>query len=133
LTPFPHPFSPQVLHCQGLDELAPIGPATIATVRPSGVEMSILDPSELGFPPCTISDLKGGDRVSNARSLRQVLAGELPGPIADTVALNAGAGLYVAGVAGSIREGCEMAKAAIQAGTPIQTLDKWVKCSQAAA
>lgn len=129
----PHPPAPQVIHCQGLDELAPIGTATVATVRPSGVEMSVLDPAELGFPPCSIADLKGGDRVSNAQSLRKVLAGQLPGPIADTVALNAGAGLYVSGVAQTILEGCEMAKAAIQAGTPLQTLDKWVKCSQAAA
>jgi anthranilate phosphoribosyltransferase len=116
-----------------LDELAPIGTATVATVRPSGVEMSVLDPAELGFPPCSILDLKGGDRVFNADSLRKVLAGQLPGPIADTVALNAGVGLYVAGVAHSIRQGCEMAKAAIEAGTPVHTLDKWVRCSQATA
>ena len=62
-----------------------------------------------------------------------MLAGKLPGPIADTVALNAGAGLFVAGIAQSIQQGCAMAKSAIEAGTPLATLDKWIACSQAAA
>mmetsp|Transcript_2571 Transcript_2571/g.7442 ORF Transcript_2571/g.7442 Transcript_2571/m.7442 type:complete len:274 (-) Transcript_2571:497-1318(-) len=120
-----------VIHCQGLDELAPIGMATIATVRPSGVEHSVLDPAGLGFKPCTIADLKGGDRVENAQSLRKVLAGELAGPIADTVALNAGAGLFVAGCADSIEQGCHIARKAIEAGTALATLEKWIQCANA--
>ena len=86
-----------------------------------------------------------------------MLSGKLPGPIADTVALNAGAGLYVAGVAPTLQAGCKLASEAIAAGSPpaaleagtfarfptrsrprrvgspISTLDKWVQCSQAAA
>lgn len=122
-----------VLHCCGLDELAPIGVAHIATVRPEGVELGTLDPTKLGFSTCTIEDLRGGDRVSNARSLRQVLGGELPGPIADTVALNAGAGLYVAGKANSMQEGCDMARRAISEGSPLKVLEQWAACSVAAA
>lgn len=71
--------------------------------------------------------------MENAASLRKVLSGTLPGPIADTVALNAGAGLYVAGVAPTLQAGCKLASEAIAAGSPISTLDKWVQCSQAAA
>ena len=44
-------------------------------------------------------DLKGGTAVENAQILRDVLAGKLQGPVTDTVILNAGAGLYVAGAA----------------------------------
>ena len=40
--------------------------------------------------------------------------------------LNAGAGLYVCGKAPSVKEGCDMARAAVEAGTPMQTLNKWV-------
>ena len=39
----------QVLHCGGLDELAPIGVATVATVTPAGVQMGTIDPFLLGF------------------------------------------------------------------------------------
>lgn len=64
----------------GLDELAPIAVATVATVTPSGVTMGTIDPFQLGFPKCTIDDLKGGDATTNAEVLRQVFCGQLAGP-----------------------------------------------------
>ena len=45
----------------------------------------------------------------------------------DTVALNAGAGLYVYGIVHSIEDGYHMAKKKISTGTVIQTLDAWAK------
>ena len=42
--------------------------------------------------------------------------------VTDTVVLNAGAGLYVCGKAASVKEDCDMARAAVEAGTPMQTL-----------
>ena len=79
-----------VVFCGGLDELAPVAVATVATVRPSGVTMGTIDLFELGFK-CTLDDLKGGDRAENAKILRELLGGKRTGPLADTVALNAGA------------------------------------------
>ena len=121
-----------VVFCGGLDELAPIATATVATVTPSGVTMGTIDPLALGFAKCEISDLKGGTAVENAAILRQVLSGELSGAVTDTVVLNAGAGLYVAGVAASVGEGCAMAAEAVKAGRPMETLRKWAAASQAA-
>jgi len=118
-----------VVHCGGLDELAPIAVAIVATVTKSGVEMGTVDPFALGFAKCTIEDLKGGDRVENAAILRKVLSGEMTGPVTDTVILNAGAGLYVAGTAPSVEAGCKMAADAIKAGKPMEVLSKWVTSS----
>jgi len=115
-----------VVHCGGLDELAPIAVATVATVTPTGVAMGTIDPFNLGFAKCTIADLKGGTAPENAAILRKVLSGEASGPVTDTVVLNAGAGLYVAGAAGSVAEGCAQAAAAIKAGKPMEVLQKWV-------
>jgi len=122
-----------VVHCGGLDELAPIAVATVATVTPTGVQMGTIDPFALGFAKCTIADLKGGTRVENAAILRQVLSGEMSGPVSDTVVLNAGAGLFVAGAATSVADGCARAAEAIKAGTPMQTLSRWAAASKAAA
>ena len=119
-----------VVHCGGLDELAPIAVATCATVTPSGVSMGTVDPFLLGFKQCTIEDLKGGTAPVNAQILRDVLGGKLPGPVTDTVVLNAGAGLFVAGKAASVADGCKLASEAIAAGTPLQTLEKWVASSK---
>ena len=68
--------------------------------------------------------------AENAKILRELLGGKRTGPLADTVALNAGAGLYVAGVAASVKEGCEQAAAAMKAGTPLALMEKWAACSQ---
>lgn len=40
-----------------------------------------------GIPRCTLEDLKGGNADFNAKSLRNVFAGE-PGPIADSLVSN---------------------------------------------
>ena len=85
-----------------------------------------MDPFALGFTKCSLEDLKGGSAAENAEILKSVLAGKLPGPVTDTVVLNAAAGLYVCGRAASVREGCDMARAAIASGSPLQTLHKWV-------
>jgi len=119
-----------VVHCGGLDELAPIAVATVATVTPDGVAMGTIDPFVLGFSKCTIEDLKGGNAVENAEILRSVLSGKSSGPVVDTIVLNAGAGLYVAGHASSVREGCDLAAAAIKAGKPMEVLQKWAACSK---
>jgi anthranilate phosphoribosyltransferase len=120
-----------VVHCGGLDELAPIAVATAATVTRSGVAMGTIDPFLLGFEKCSLADLKGGTAAENAAILRDVLSGRLAGPVTDTVVLNAGAALHVAGLAPSIAEGCKLAAEAIKAGKPMETLQKWVETSQA--
>lgn len=121
-----------VVHCCGLDELAPIGVASVATVGPDGVSVGSLDPvAELGMKRCTIADLAGGDATANADALVRVLGGQLGGAVADTVALNAGAGLFVAGVVPTIKEGCERARASMAEGAPLKVLREWARCSQA--
>lgn len=70
-----------VVHCGGLDELAPIAVADVANVSLEGVTFSKLDPFELGLARCTIADLMGGEAEENAIALRRVINGECPGPL----------------------------------------------------
>ena len=53
------------------------------------------------------------------------------GPIADTIALNAGAGLYVYGSAATIAEGYATGKRGLASGAALATLDKWAGVTQA--
>ena len=103
-----------VVHCCGLDELAPIGVAEAVEIRKGqGVKRIKIDTLDMGIEKCTIADLRGGSKEVNAKIIREVLGGTRKGPIADTIAMNAGAGLYVAGVAKSIQEGLRKAQEAI--------------------
>ena len=53
--------------------------------------------------------------------------------LANTIALNTGAGLYVYGSAASIEEGFKIAREAIQQGKAIKVLDDWAKESKSLA
>eukprot|EP00939_MAST-03C_sp_MAST-3C-sp1_P001521 g1521.t1 len=118
-----------VVHCCGLDELAPLGIADAVEIRRGhGMKRIKIDVVDgIGIPKCTIADLRGGSKEVNARIIRGVLAGGegARGPIADTIALNAGAGLYVAGLSASIKEGFEKASAVLKSGAAAKQLEKW--------
>ncbi|KAF0700668.1 Aste57867_8846 [Aphanomyces stellatus] len=121
-----------VVHCAGLDELNPIGDAEIVEVTKKGCKRYTLTPEELGIPRCTLPELKGGDAEENCRILRKVFQGgdHCDNAIGNTIAYNAGAGLYVYGLADSIKSGYEMAKQTLLSGRALETLDKWSQVAQ---
>jgi anthranilate phosphoribosyltransferase len=57
------------------------------------VETFELDPAGLGLQPARVEDLAGGEPEENAALMRDLLSGRTGGPLADVVALNAGAAL----------------------------------------
>jgi len=127
-----------VVHCCGLDELAPLGPAAAVELRADGsLDYDVvIDAADWGVPRCTVADLRGGSPAENAAALRALLAGgdaAAASPFGQTVALNAGAALYVAGRAASVREGYALAIDALRAGAGGATLEKWVAVSSALA
>lgn len=123
-----------------LDELAGTSPAQVWEVRGGTVTHTKLDPvEELGVPPITIADLRGGEASENAGVAWTVLAGKI-GPVRDTVILNAAAGLVADGTlpgtgSGSLAErfaaGMKLAAAAIDDGRAADVLDRWVAASNA--
>lgn len=113
----------------GIDEISLCAPTKVAELKNGAITEYILNPQDLGFSLATREDLQGGDIVRNAEVLREVLGGA-KGPKRDIVLLNAGAALYVAGVAGSIKEGAALAAKAIDEGKAAATLDAWAKVTR---
>lgn len=118
-----------IVHSQGLDELTPMGSATIMEVTKDQSETYEFDPLEVGIPRCEVEDLKGGDRFVNAELLRETLAGK-PGAIGNALALNAGVALSAAGKADSVKAGVQLALEVQQSGEGLKTLDKWCAKTQ---
>lgn len=108
----------------GWDEATPVGPFLILDVRPGRVERTQRDPIDVGIARCSPEDLKGGTPEHNADALRCVLQGEDTGPHRDALMLTAGLALEVSGVAPSMREGIERARAAIASGAAASMLEK---------
>lgn len=122
----------------GLDELAATGSSDVWEVRDGEVAHHRLDPvSELGLTPTSLEELRGADAVFNAAVARDVLAGA-PGPVRETVLLNAAAALVadgsLAGTAeGSLLErlarGIEIAAHSVDSGGAQDALARWAAAS----
>jgi anthranilate phosphoribosyltransferase len=120
----------------GLDELTTTDTSTVWVVHDGTVSQTVVDPADLGLPRSKPADLRGGDAAHNAEVARAVLAGE-PGPIRDTVVLNAGAALAAAAgvpraadLTGALADACRRASAAIDSGGAAALLDRWAAAAQ---
>ena len=118
-----------VYSSEGFDEFGLGGPSTVTEFdRERGVRTYDVDASDHGLSPAQASAVIGGDVARNVEITQAVLGGEL-GPSRDIVLLNAGAGIYVAGQADSIREGIEIARQALDSGAAASALERLVAAS----
>ena len=114
----------------GLDEMSPSGATKVARLKDGKITMSEVIPADAGLKSWPFAAIKGGDATHNAEALKAVLAGE-QGAYRDTVLLNAGAALVVAGRAEDLREGAAIAAESIDQGKAAERLDRLVKVSNA--
>jgi anthranilate phosphoribosyltransferase len=133
-----------VIHGVGLDEISPLGPATIYEIRNVAPLSPTLqnekvyetrtlefDPLSIGIPRCTVEDLKGGGPAENAAEFRKVLLGGTEhNAKRHAVILNAGLGCYVYGLTDSIEAGCALARTTLESGQAHEVLQEWITFSQ---
>ena len=118
-----------VVHgADGLDELSTTGYTKVSECRGNSVQTFYVHPAEFGLSKATPESLKGGDATTNAAIVRGVLDGEAGNP-RDVVLLNAGAALFVAAHADTVRAGIANAAAAIDSGAARQVLARLVSVS----
>lgn len=111
-----------IVHGDGLDELTTAGVSEVASLADGAVSSFLVRPGDAGLPTARIEDLAGGSPTENASEMRRLLAGA-GGPIRDIVLLNAAAALIVAGRAGDLRGGVELAAASIDGGAALAALE----------
>ena len=115
----------------GIDELSPAGPNLVCEVVDGDVREREIDPLELGVPRCDPSELRGGSPGDNAEAIRAVFRGENGGK-RSAILLNAAGAIAAAGHADDLREGLEVARAAVDSGAALARLDELIAFSQAA-
>ncbi len=117
----------------GIDELSPVGPNLVAEVVDGEVFERRLDPEvELGIPRCSVDELRGGNPMKNAESIRTLFAGE-EGGRRDAVLLNAAGAIAAGGHATDLREGLELARKAIDSGAATERLELLIAFSRETA
>jgi anthranilate phosphoribosyltransferase len=104
-----------VVHAtNGIDEIAGDAPTRIFQFAGDEVRRFTLDPADYGVH-ASLAAIRGGDARENGTALLAILDGERS-PRADVVSLNAALALVVAGRAGEMREGLELARSAVARG-----------------
>jgi anthranilate phosphoribosyltransferase len=112
----------------GLDEITTSGPTYVAELAGGKVRTFEIAPEEVGLKRSSAADLKGADAETNAKALREVLAGR-PGPFRDVALLNAAAALTVAGKANALADGLKLAQNSVDSGEAKKRLDRLVEVS----
>ena len=111
-----------------LDEISMSAPTTVCEFKDGWYKVYEITPERFGFERCTKEDLKGGTPEENAQIVRDILSGQ-KGHKRNTVLMNAGAALYIAGKAETFGEGIMLAGSLIDSGAVTKTLEKLVEIS----
>ncbi len=112
-----------------LDEISMSAPTTVCEFSNGSYRTYTITPEEFGLTRCKKEDLKGGLPAENAEITRQILSGAA-GPKRDAVLMNAGAALYLAGKAESMKAGIQLAADLIDSGAAMRTLEQLIAVSQ---
>src|SRR5688572_10281168 len=100
---------------EGLDEIALSGETMVAELKDGDIREYTVSPADFGLRAADAAQI----RVMNVDESKAMMLGALEdrqGAARDIVALNAGASLYVAGLAPTLASGVELAFATIRSG-----------------
>lgn len=119
-----------VVHAKdGMDEIS-IGASTrVAELHNGKVTTYTINPEDFGFESSDVSKLAVSSADESLQKIMKVLNNEA-GPERDIVCLNAGAAIYVAGLAPTLEAGIDRAKQVIESGEAKAKFAALVECSQ---
>ena len=111
-----------VVHAQdGLDEISIAAPTFVAELKDGEITEYTITPEDFGFTTQSLDTVRVADAAESLQMLQGVLD-NTAGTARDIVALNAGAAIYVAGLADTLQEGIEKALAVIASGQASEKL-----------
>jgi anthranilate phosphoribosyltransferase len=115
-----------VSSADGLDEFSVSGTTRVVELRDGGLTTYDVSPEQVGLEPAGDAAAGAGTPEQNAGVLRDVLAGQ-PGTERSLAVLNAGAAIYVGGMADSLAAGVERALQSIDSGAAAGVLDGYLE------
>lgn len=113
----------------GLDEISIAAPTYIAEMKNGEVSEYTLTPEDVGLPTAALDELKVVTAAESLAMIRRALSNQ-PSVASDIVALNAGAAIYVAGLASSHAEGVKQAQTVMADGSALARLQQLAHFSQ---
>lgn len=121
-----------VVHGSGLDEITTTGPSQVAELKDGEIRTFELTPGDFGVATVSLDAIRGGDGAVNAAALRDVLGGAKTA-YRDVALCNAAASLIVAGKAGDVTEGMQLASQSLDTGSAARALETLIAISNSGA
>lgn len=113
-----------------LDEISMSAPTSVCEIRDGWFQSYEITPEQFGYTRCSKEELAGGTPEENAEITEAILCGKERGAKRCAVCLNAGAAIYIAGKAQSMKEGVRMAEKIIDDGRAMKKLEQFIKESR---
>ena len=114
---------------EGLDEISISGPTMVGELKDGGIREYHVTPQEFGLQAHDASKIKV-EGVDQSKALVLSALGDERGAARDIVALNAGAAIYVSGLAPTIASGVQKAQQVLASGAARRKLDAFVGFTQ---
>jgi len=115
-----------VVHAaDGMDEISISAKTLVAELKNGEVSSYSISPTDFGMEMTDLSELKV-DGVEQSLAMIQSVLSNTAGPALDIVSMNAGAAIYVSGIADSLEEGIAKARSAIAEGKASRVLAQLV-------
>lgn len=115
---------------EGMDEISPSERTVYAEVDDGDLREGDFTPEDFSVDPVDLNEIEGGGPEENARITRSLLKGEGPEPVEDTIAINAGAVIYLADEAPDLLSGVERARESLRDGGAKRSLEELVEFTQ---
>ena len=112
----------------GLDEISITGPTQISELKNNKIEEYSISPSDFGLSNCNFDEITAQTPEESLQLVRAAFSGE-KSAVQDMIALNAGAGLYIARKVDSIADGVELAFTLMNNGKAADKLAAYVRVS----
>jgi len=113
----------------GLDEISISGETYIGELKNGQISCYTVKPEDYNLKTASIGTIQVTDS-EHAKSMLISVLENVAGPARDIVLLNAGAAIYVSGIAETFAQGIETAHQAIESGAALKKLDELVKFTQ---
>ncbi|MEJ2531257.1 MAG: anthranilate phosphoribosyltransferase [Halioglobus sp.] len=113
----------------GLDEISIAAATTVAELRDGTVSTYRINPGDFALAPRSLDGLTVASAEASATLIRRVLGGEgdeIASKAADLIALNAGATIYVSGIAATLADGVAMAEDLLASGQAGEKLKEFI-------
>lgn len=113
----------------GMDEISIASPTHVAELKDGAITAYVIAPEQFGMARADAASLVVASPKQSLSLIHAVLD-DTPGPATDIVALNAGAAIYVAGLAPTLEQGVRKAQTVIASGAGRDKLEALVRCTQ---